>query len=345
MANEVAKLLADDVAPVDDVDTAMKLGAGFPKGPAKLADEAGLDTLLETLDDAHEQYGGARYEAAEYLREAANEGGFRGSESDDVSFDVINVTVDEDTAVGTIELDRPERMNSLNLEMIGEIDVAVDQLSEDDDVRAIVLRGAGDRAFCAGADVNEIIVNSDAQEGTAISRTGQETFGKLKECPKPVVAAIDGFTFGGGMELAACADVRIATEGSALGQPEIDLGIIPGWGGTQRLRRIVGEGRAREIILTGDHYDAETMAEYGYLNEVVAEDEFDSFVEDYAADLASGPPIAYEYAKRALLAGQDDVEAGLEIEAQAFGQLVDTEDALEGVSAFNSDEEPDFQGQ
>jgi enoyl-CoA hydratase/3-hydroxyacyl-CoA dehydrogenase len=160
----------------------------------------------------------------------------------------------------------------------------------------------------------------------------------------PVVAAIDGYCLGGGMELSMCADLRVASEGSEFGQPELDLGLIPGWGGTQRLQHIVGEGRAREIILTAERYDPETMADYGFLNDVVPKGELQDAALELASQLAGGPPVAQELAKRAMLKGWENTDAGLEIEAQGFGTLMSTDDLMEGVTAFMSDREPEFEG-
>ena len=156
---------------------------------------------------------------------------------------------------------------------------------------------------------------------------------------------IDGYCLGGGMELATCADMRIASERSQFGQPEFNLGLIPGWGGTQRLRHIVGEGRAREIILTAKNdYEPETMYDYGFVNEVVETDEFEDRAWELARDLAAGPPIAQKFTKQAMLAGRNDVDAGLAVEANAFGHLMSTEDLWEGLSAFNENRDPEFEG-
>ncbi len=258
--------------------------------------------------------------------------------------DFETLVVDVEDAVGRITIDRPERMNAISPTLLTELADAIEALEADDDVRAVVLAGSGDRAFSAGADLSAIT------EGTAVdvaelSRNGQETFAAVKECSKPVVAAIDGFCLGGGMELATHADLRVATEDAVFGQTEHNLGLMPGWGGTQRLQRIVGEGRAKEIIFTADHFDAETMADYGFLNEVLPEGDFDERIDELAADLAAGPPIAQELTKRAMHNGQDNVQAGLEIEAQAFGLLRDTNDLLEGIDAFQEDRVPEFTGE
>jgi len=344
MANEVGKLVENDVAPVSDIDEAVMLGGGFPKGPAKLADESGLESLVETLGSAHEETGAARYELSEGLESAAAEGGFYDSDDEDgADYEVIEVTHPEEY-VAQVAIDRPHQMNTISPEVMDELADAVDRLSEDDDVRSILLTGAGDRAFSAGADVQAMASNATPLEAIKLSRKGQETFGKLEACPMPVVAAIDGYALGGGMELATCADMRIATGRSELGQPEHNLGLLPGWGGTQRLANIVGEGRAKEIIFTAERYDAAEMADYGFINEVVGNDELDDRALELASDLAAGPPVAQELTKKAMLAGRDDTDAGLEVEAQAFGHLIGTDDVMEGITAFMGDGEPDFQG-
>jgi enoyl-CoA hydratase/3-hydroxyacyl-CoA dehydrogenase len=344
MANEVGKLVQKDVAPVDDIDEAVKLGGGYPEGPAKMADKAGLDPLVEALETAHKETGAARYEPSEGLQNATEEGGFYGGGDDgEVSYDVLNVE-HRDGNVGHIELDRPQQMNTVTPELLDEFAAAVDQLDEDDDVRAILITGAGERAFCAGADAVGMASEANPIDAIKLSRKGQDCWGKLEAVSIPVVAGIDGYTLGGGMEMAACADMRVATERSTFGQPEHNLGILPGWGGTQRLKHLIGESRAKEVILTCDHYDAETMADYGFINEVIGNDELEDEALGLAQDLAAGPPLAQEYTKKAFLAGRDDTEAGLEIEAQAFGHLIGSEDFLEGVSKMQSDDDPEFQG-
>ena len=345
MANEVGKLLAEGVSVPTDIDEAVMLGGGFPDGPAKLADEYGLEALVETLEALGTKTGHERFDVSEGLSGAAAEGGFHGDdEADDVSFTNLKLRYPGDR-VGQIVLDREARMNTINAELLEEINAAIDELEADDEVRAILITGTGDRAFSAGADVGAMASSAEALEAIELSRKGQRTFGKLEECPMPVVAGIDGYALGGGMELAMCADLRIASERSELGQPELNLGLLPGWGGTQRLQHIVGEGRAKEIILTAERYDAETMAEYGFVNEVVDNDEFEERALELTTDLAAGPPVAQRFAKRAMLRGWEDTEAGLEMEAQAFGHLFNTDDLMEGVTAFMGDRDPEFEGE
>ncbi|MFB6311477.1 MAG: 3-hydroxyacyl-CoA dehydrogenase NAD-binding domain-containing protein [Salinirussus sp.] len=346
MANEVGKILQDDIADLEAIEQGMKLGAAFPEGPAALADDEGLDTLVETLESAHNETGAARYVVADGLREAAESGGFHGGEEETAStvYETLRVDVDVNDQVGTITLDRPHAMNTVTPELLEEFARAVEELEANEDVRALLIRGAGDRAFSAGADAVGMAGGGEDLDPIALSREGQETWGRLEESPLPVVAAIDGYALGGGMELAACADIRIASERATFGQPEIDLAIIPGWGATQRLANIIGEGRAREIMLTGEHYDPDTMADYGFVTEVVEPEDIDTRARELAADLAAGPPLAMAALKRAILAGRDDTEAGLEVESQAFGHLVRSEDFMEGVAKFQSDEEPEFEG-
>ncbi len=345
MANEIAKLIGGDVAPPESIDEAVMLGGGFPDGPVKMVDEHGLEDLLETLEAAYEKTGHERYAPAEYLRERAEAGGFYDVDDADETTDFETIRLEyPGEMVAHLIIDRPHRMNTVSNEMLEELSEAVDLLEADEEVRSILLTGEGGKAFSAGADVQSMATGADPLSGIELSRAGQQTFGKLEACDLPVVAGIDGYCLGGGMELATCADIRVASERSTLGQPELNLGLIPGWGGTQRLSRIVGEGRAKEIILTAENYDAETMAEYGFVNEVVDNDELVDRALELATDLAGGPPIGHRFVKRAMAAGRDDIDAGLELEAAAFGHLMGTEDLMTGITAFMGDEEPSFEG-
>jgi len=346
MANEVAGLVQHEVADAEAIDRAMQLGAGFPDGPATMADDRGLEPLVAVLDDRFESTNEPRYDAVDRLRElAAADQGFYSAGDDDDPMAFETIQVDREGRIGQIILDRPHQMNTVSAALLDELATAVDDLDADSGVRCILLSGAGDRAFCAGADVSGLASDPDALDAMEFSRTGQQTFGKLEACDTPVVAAIDGYCLGGGMELATVADLRIASERAQFGQPEHNLGLLPGWGGTQRLSHLIGESRAKEIIFTGDRFDAETMVDYGFLTEVVAADDLDAAAMELAEKLASGPPIAQGFTKRAMLAGREDTDAGLEIEAQAFGLLMDTDDLREGLRAFMNDDEAEFTGE
>ena len=345
-ANETADLIGDDVADAAAIDRAMCLGAGFTTGPATLADVEGVDTLVAVLDTLAAETDAARYGAADALREAATAGGFTpdGAASTPLEADYDALSIDLHGRVAHVELDCPERLNAISVTVLDELQDAVEGLDQMDTVRSILLTGAGDRAFSAGADVSETFTDVAATEGVELARHGQQVMETIERAGVPVVAGIDGYCLGGGMELAAAVDLRIASAGSTFGQPEHDLGLLPGWGGTQRLARIVGEGRAKEIIFTTDRYDAETMADYGFLLDVVSADELLERALDLADDLAGGPPVAQAYTKRAIHAGRESTSAGFALEAQAFGGLFGTDDFDEGIKAFEEDREPTFEG-
>ncbi|MFB6132464.1 MAG: 3-hydroxyacyl-CoA dehydrogenase NAD-binding domain-containing protein [Halanaeroarchaeum sp.] len=341
MANEVAKLVGHEVADPAAIDRAVQLGAGFPSGPAAMADEAGIEHLYEILVERDEP----RFEPADELERMVEAGEpFHAEAEAAAGTDLETINLEIVDRVGHIQLARPHRMNTISGELLDELAEGIDTFETDEDVRAILVTGEGDRAFSAGADVQAMAGSAEPLDAVELSRKGQRVFGKLDAADAPVLIGIDGYALGGGMELSMAGDMRIASERSELGQPEHDLGLLPGWGGTQRLANIVGEGRAKEIIFTADRYDPETLESYGFLNEVVPTEEFEDRVWEVARDLASGPPVAQKYTKRAMLAGRDDSEAGLEVEAHAFGMLYTTDDLMEGITAFMGDSEPEFEG-
>ena len=345
MANEVGNLVGDDVSNPRDIDQAVMLGAGYPEGPAKMADAAGLETLVEHLDEKHEASDHPRYAVSDGLREAAEAGGFHEANEEDTAeeFETVELQYPGDM-VGQIVLDREARMNTVNPQMLDDLSDALSVLEDDEAVRAVLITGKGSRAFSAGADVSGMASNADPISAIGLSQKGQEVFGEFEESPMPVVAGIDGFALGGGLELSMCCDIRVASERSEMGLPEHNLGLLPGWGGTQRLKDIIGLGRAKEVVFTADRFDAETMADYGLVNEVVENDEFEQKAHEWAAKLAGGPPISQQLTKRAMLRGLHDRDAGLELESQAFGHLINTDDLMTGITAFMGDEEPEFEG-
>ena len=221
--------------------------------------------------------------------------------------------------VAHLQLDRQRDLNAITETVLAELSDAVDALSHDDEVQVLVLSGAGTRAFSIGAAVRDRLDHLDMETAFTLSRHGQRVFARVRQFPGPVIATIEGYCLGGGMELAACADLRIAGPEATFGQPELELGLIPGWGGTQRLGQLIGTGRAAEIILTADEYDVETMARYGFVN-WVAEEPFDAAC-DRAASLAEHSRLAQQYAKRAL--EYEATETGLWFEALAFGHAAE----------------------
>jgi len=252
----------------------------------------------------------------------------------------MSVRVDRDGAVAIVTLDRPEAMNALNVETLSALRDELRGLA--DDVRVVVLTGAGDRAFAAGADI-KYMRGLDVAAAKEWGALGHETTGLLETMPRPTIAAINGFALGGGCELALACDVRYASPKAKLGQPEINLGIIPGWGGTQRLARVCGIGVAKELILTGRTVDAEEALRIGLVN-AVHDPVFDKALET-AQLLASKSPIALAAAKATInraLAG--DALGNLAAEADDFGELFSSADAKEGLAAFAEKREPNFVG-
>ena len=347
IVNEAARLIGNDVATAEAIDTGMKLGAGFPEGPCRRADKIGLDTVLEKLEELYDEYGHERYEPSEHLRELV-EAGNTGEEAGQGFYDygggdgerhysTIEYELDDDGLLA-VTLDRPERLNALNGDLMDEVVHLLGAVDEDE-VRAVTFEGTGDRAFSAGADITGF-AGIDPHENEVT-----EFFQAVAEYPRPTLAKIDGFCLGGGHELALACDLRIATEGSEFGFPEINLGLLPGGGGTQRAIRMLSDARAKELVFRGERISAERAQEWGLINRAVPDDEFEETVQEFLDDLLSGPPVALRKAKGVMNAGRDqDIDAGLEMEAQAFGLLLGTEDAEEGAAAFMEDRDPEFEG-
>ena len=245
------------------------------------------------------------------------------------------VRVEIDQAIATIRLDRPP-MNALNAQVQDEIGAVAAQVDTDPGVRAVVLYG-GEKVFAAGADIKEMAQASFAQIAVD-SRRLQSAFTAVAKIGKPVVAAVTGYALGGGLELALCADFRVAGEGARLGQPEILLGIIPGAGGTQRLPRLVGPARAKDIVYTGRFVPAAEAHEIGLVDKVVPDAEVYQAARDLVARYATGPAVALRAAKQAIDAGLEaDLETGLEIERLHFAALFATEDQQTGMRSFIED--------
>jgi enoyl-CoA hydratase / 3-hydroxyacyl-CoA dehydrogenase len=252
--------------------------------------------------------------------------------------------VEHDGPCAKVTLNRPHRLNTISPEMVGELSKVFAKLEEDKETRCVILTGAGDRAFSAGADVTAFtgITPSTAVEA---SLRGHEVTSQIERLSKPVIAAINGYAFGGGLELALACDFRIASENAELGQTEINLGLIPGWGGTQRLGRLVGFGRAKELIMTGARLKAEDALRIGLVNRVVPPDKLNEETSSMAKKFAEGPPIALKLAKYMLNFGtQAPLDVALKMESEAFGLILSTKDVMEGVSAFVSKRKPEFKG-
>ncbi|MDY6765235.1 MAG: 3-hydroxyacyl-CoA dehydrogenase NAD-binding domain-containing protein [Halobacteria archaeon] len=347
MINEAAKLVGNDVATPEEIDIGMRLGTGFPEGVCRTADKIGLDKALKKLRDLYDEKGEERYKPADYLVELVEQGrtgeeagaGFYDYDDDDVTYHYINHSL-TDEGVLEVELDRPERLNALSEDMFEEIDHLLKN-ADTDEVRCVTFEGAGDRAFSAGADVGGFtaLEPTDTMDVTSMFET-------IYNFERPVIAKIDGFCLGAGFELALACDLRIATEGSEFGNPEITLGLIPGGGATQRLVRLVGETRAKELVFRGNRISAQRAEDWGIVNRAVPEDEFEETVSDFVSDVVNGPPIGLKVAKKVINEGQNaSLSAALTMESQGFGLLMSTDDVLEGVTAFAEDRDPEFEGE
>ena len=254
-----------------------------------------------------------------------------------------NLRLDVSNRIGTITVHRPDKLNALNNATIDDLDSAIDYVANSDEVDGIILTGAG-RAFIAGADIAELAA-LDANGAYALSRRGQSVFAKFEASHKPVIAAVNGFALGGGCELAMACHVRIAGDLAKFGQPEVKLGFIPGYGGTQRLQRLVGPGQAAQLLLTGEIIDANEAARIGLVNRVVAAAELMSFTEALLKQMLANAPQALARILDGIRRSADAPPSALyDLESTNFSSLADTDDAREGTAAFLGKRTPRFTG-
>jgi enoyl-CoA hydratase len=255
-----------------------------------------------------------------------------------------NLLIERDEAVAVVTFNRPKVLNALNTQTMNELSAAMAGFKADAGVRVIVLTGAGEKAFIAGADINELAVQTPI-EGKEHARRGQRIFDAIEQLGKPVIAAVNGFALGGGCELAMACTMRIAADTARFGQPEINLGLIPGYAGSQRLPRLVGRGVALEILLTGDMISAQRAYEIGLVNRVVPAAELMSEAKKIAHGLASKAPIAIRYILEAVHHGLDgSLDAGQFLETALFGAIASSADMKEGTKAFLEKRKAVWQG-
>ena len=258
--------------------------------------------------------------------------------------DFKNILIERKDELEVITINRPNVLNALNDETISELHRGLREIFKDEQVRVVILTGAGEKAFVAGADIGELKV-CNALSGHRKSINGQRLLYHIENMEQVAIAAINGFALGGGCELALACDIRIASENAKLGQPEVNLGLIPGYGGTQRLARLVGKGKAKELIFTGDMVDASEALRIGLVEKVVPQAELLKTAKEMAHKIISKGPLAIKAAKRAINLGLDvDLKSGLEYEAMEFSAICATEDKTEGTSAFLEKRKPDFRG-
>jgi enoyl-CoA hydratase len=254
------------------------------------------------------------------------------------------VLCEREGAVAILTLNRPEKLNALNAELLEELSVSLETLGRDPGVACAILTGAGDKAFAAGADI-QAMVDMTTEQARAFSEMGHRVCSRIERASFPVIGAINGFALGGGCEIALACDFLYASDKAKLGQPEVSLGVIPGFGGTQRLSRRVGIARARELCYTGDTLGAEEALRIGLVNGVVAHAELQTKVREIAAKIASKGTLAVAQCKRVLWAGADiPIDVANSLEIQAFAMLFGTHDRAEGMKAFVEKRKPAFAG-
>ncbi len=254
------------------------------------------------------------------------------------------LVLEKNEAVATITLNRPRRLNAINGKMIEEIDRVMDNLATDSTIKVVIITGGPDY-FCAGADISEVINISSVDEGYEFSRRIQKVFDKINYLPKPVIASVSGLALGGGCEMALACDLRLASEKASFGVPEINIGVLPGAGGTQRLPRILGVCKAKELLFTGERIDARQACQLGMVNKVVPASELMNETRQLAEKLVVKPPLALKMAKEVVDTGMNlDLESALKLEAHVLAYLMVTSDKNEGMGAFLEKRKANFKG-
>ncbi|MEM0188991.1 MAG: 3-hydroxyacyl-CoA dehydrogenase/enoyl-CoA hydratase family protein, partial [Saccharolobus sp.] len=329
--NEAARLLRENVASRDDIDLGVRLGLGFPKGIFQYADELGIDAVIKALDELKNLSGYKSYSADPLLVQMVKEnklgvktgiGFYQYGKVEEKKLSTLIVRTEPPLA--WIVLNRPERLNALNPELVNELDKVLDELETNNEVRVVIITGNG-RAFSAGADVTSFLTLRPID--VIRLRTLRNLVNKISLYTKPVIAAINGFALGGGLELAMACDIRIASEMAQLGQPEINIGIIPGAGGTQRLPRLIGKGKAKLLIYTGDMISAEDAYKMGLVDMIVPANRFEDEVRRIALKIAEKSPLSLLAAKLAIELGSEaNIWTGQTLESTLFGLLFTTKD-------------------
>lgn len=245
-----------------------------------------------------------------------------------------NILTQRENGIETITINRPDKLNALNKQTIEELHNAFKEADNSDEVRVIIITGSGEKAFVAGADISEFAHFSE-QQGAELAQKGQELlFNFVQNLKTPVIACINGFALGGGLELAMSAHIRIASDNARMGLPEVSLGVIPGYGGTQRLTQLIGKGRALELVMTASMIDAQTALSYGLVNHVTAQPELLDLAKSIASKIMKNSPVAIGKAIQAVNANFEDGKNGFKEEVKLFGECFATEDFKEGTTAF-----------
>ncbi|MDA0311097.1 MAG: enoyl-CoA hydratase-related protein [Gemmatimonadetes bacterium] len=258
--------------------------------------------------------------------------------------DLTHIRVEWDGEIAVVSIDRQDKLNALNAEVVTELGEVFRSLHDDEDVRGVILTGAGEKAFVAGADIGEL-AKMDSLSGVRVSRDGQEVFSYIERFPKPVLAAVGGYALGGGCELALACHMRVASANARFGLPEVGLGIIPGYGGTIRLSRLIGLGRAIELTLTGDMVDAERAERIGLISAVYPRESLLDDAKTFLRKITKNGPVAMRMALESIYRAVDTaMPDALDFESSLFGLLASTDDMKEGMAAFIEKRKADFKG-
>ena len=258
-------------------------------------------------------------------------------------FSYKNLKLDVKNNILYITVNRPEKLNALNFQTLDEFREAMGEAYENEEVKAVIITGAGEKAFVAGADISEFTQINEINS-RKFSENGQDTFSLIEKCPKPVIAAVNGFALGGGCELALACHMRVASDNAKIGLPEVTLGILPGYGGTQRLTLLVGKGKAFEIIMTGDMITAEHALQIGLVNYMVPQSELMAKCEGILNKIIQRAPVAIAQTVECVNAVYNETKDGYEVEANSFAICTKTEDFKEGTKAFLEKRKPEFKG-
>jgi enoyl-CoA hydratase/3-hydroxyacyl-CoA dehydrogenase len=263
-----------------------------------------------------------------------------------MNYKAILLKKEPENKIAWLILNRPEKLNTFNEQLAMDLEKAFREVEEDKEVRVLIITGAGEKAFSAGADLSEFSKGVTPIRGQYLSAKGHELFNMIERLPQPVIAAINGYAFGGGCELALACDFRLASENAKIGLTEVGLSLLPGWGGTQRMPRLIGLAKAREAIMFAKRFSAKEALEIGLIDRVYPTDSFEEEVRSYAKTLAEQSPIALKLVKQCLnYATQVPLEIGLAYEAQAFGKLFSTKDLFEGIAAFLQKRKPEYKSE
>ena len=254
-------------------------------------------------------------------------------------YNTLLTSLEEGTLMVTIH--RPDKLNALNKEVFRELNLVLDEIRDNHAIQSAIITGSGTKAFVAGADISELR-GLTIEEGKAMAKEGQDTFFRIENSQKPIIACINGYALGGGCELAMSCHFRIASDKAKFGQPEINLGLIPGYGGTQRLVQLIGKGRAMEMILTGNSIDAATAHQYGLVNQVVTQEHLLGKAKELLQIINAKAQSAIEAAIVAVNASKEDSKNGFQVESEAFGKCFGTADTKEGIQAFIEKRKPVF---